>query len=159
MSQAMFSFHRRINKKEQIVGWYATTSKDGSFITEYSSLIHEFYHGQCKNPVHVVIDTNLQSDIMHARAFMSQPMLVDGHVLGNVFDEIKLDMKFTNGELTCLHHILNNQIANPTNTNSSSELQDITVASVIPSEKENVQTSIEKLAALLDEIQVCHYNH
>ena len=48
MSQAMFSFHRRINKKEQIVGWYATTSKDGAFITEYSSLIHEFYHGQCK---------------------------------------------------------------------------------------------------------------
>lgn len=150
MSQAMFSFHRRINKKEQIVGWYATTTKDGLYISEYSSLIHEFYHSQCKNPIHVVIDTTLQSDLMHARAFMSKPMLVDGHILGNVFDEIKLDMHFSNGELTCLHHMLNNQV-----NNSSANSTDATItASVIPSEKENVQTSIEKLTTLLDEIQI-----
>ena len=40
-----------------------------------------------KNPVHVVLDTSLESDTMLARAFMSQPMLVDGHVLGSPNNE------------------------------------------------------------------------
>lgn len=159
MSQAMFSFHRRINKKEQIVGWYATTASDGSAITEFSSLIHEFYHGQCKNPVHVVIDTTLLSDQMNARAFVSQPMLVDGHVLANVFDEIKLDMQFSTGELSCLHHMLNDQESS-TSSNNNSDFQDTTITSIIPSDKENVQASIEKLAHLLDEVQVsCNHSY
>jgi hypothetical protein len=27
----MYNFHRRINKKEKIVGWYTTTTAEGKF--------------------------------------------------------------------------------------------------------------------------------
>ena len=41
-NRSMYNLHSAVNKKEQIVGWYAT-SMDGSLIVDSSSLIHDFY--------------------------------------------------------------------------------------------------------------------
>ena len=41
-NRTMYNLHSAVNKKEQIVGWYAT-SMDGSLIVDSSSLIHDFY--------------------------------------------------------------------------------------------------------------------
>lgn len=57
--KTMYNFHRRINRKEKIVGWYTTTSAEGALINDNSSLIHDFYSQECENPVHIVVDTTL----------------------------------------------------------------------------------------------------
>ena len=54
--QTMSDLHYRVNPKEVIVGWYAT-SMDGVSIVDSSSLIHDFYASECEDPVHLVVDT------------------------------------------------------------------------------------------------------
>jgi hypothetical protein len=53
----MYNFHRRINKKEKIVGWYTTTTAEGALINDNSSLIQDFYSSECENSVHLVVGT------------------------------------------------------------------------------------------------------
>jgi translation initiation factor 3 subunit F len=149
MTASMFSFHRRVNKKEFIVGWYSTCS-DGQFITEYSSLINEFYQleDQCKNPIHVVIDTSLSSDTMNHKAFICEHMALDSHILSQIFNEIKLDLVFSSGEKLALHHMLHDQVKD------DKHKTDINLISVLPSESENLNNSTEALKVLFREIQV-----
>ena len=165
MSQAMFSFHRRINKNEQIVGWYATTTPNGPLIPEYSSLINEFYNGQCKAPIHIVIDTSLNTaDSIAPVGYVCKPLFVDGNVLGSVFDTIKVDLECSIGEQTCLYHMIHDQ-----KTDLKSDLKpdlksvtdlsgftSTTIYSTIPTEKQNVQLAIEKLNHNITQIQVLY---
>jgi translation initiation factor 3 subunit F len=145
MSQAMYACHRRMNKQEQIVGWYATTSAGGAFITEYSSLIHDFYAGQCKNPIHLVVDTTLSGDNIDVRGFVSQPMTVDGNVLASVFDDVKVSVDFSPAEATCLYHMINGQGDKPFSSS--------TVISRVPSDKERLENSMEKTLKVLENLQ------
>ena len=61
--KTMYNFHRRINRKEKIVGWYTTTSAEGALINDNSSLIHDFYSQECEHPVHIVVDTTLAGNV------------------------------------------------------------------------------------------------
>jgi translation initiation factor 3 subunit F len=149
MSQAMFSFHRRINKNEQIVGWFATTNEDGSYINEFSTLINEFYNDQCKNPVHIVIDTTLVNDKLVPHGFICQPMIVDGNVCASVFNEIQVEMVYSSGEQTCFHHMMKDQIPI-----SSSKNCNTTILSTLPTEKIKVEKTIQDLLKLVNQIKV-----
>ena len=70
----MLAFHERAYPNETIVGWYATSCEDGSLISEHSCLIHDFYHGECASPIHLVVNTSLQGDSVDVRAFTSFPL-------------------------------------------------------------------------------------
>ena len=153
MSQAMFSFHRRINKNEQIVGWYATTN-NGIAITEYSSLIHEFYSGQCQNPIHIVVDTSLSTPSLNVRGFVCQPIVLDGHVLASTFDEIPVSTECSVGEQVALHQMIYNQVSHKSDSSTLQPFQDTTIYSTLPSAKQTMKSSLEKLNKLLLDIQV-----
>ena len=145
MSQAMFSFHRRVNKSEQVVGWFATTvGPEGTQITEYSSLINEFYNGQCPNPVHVVVDTALTGDTMTPRAYLSHTSTAEGNET-TVFDELSVELEMSAGEKVGLHAMLSNH---------EKSFPSSTQVSALPSEKAALQHAVDKLHKLLDEIQV-----
>jgi len=72
----MYSFHRRNNKNEVIVGWYTTSTAQGQFITDNTSLMYDFYSKECDNPVHISVDTSLLSDNLSTRGFVSDPLIV-----------------------------------------------------------------------------------
>lgn len=145
MSQAMFSFHRRVNKTEQVVGWFATTvGPDGAQITEYSSLINEFYNGQCAHPVHIVVDTALMSDTMTPRGYLSRTIAEDGNET-TVFDDLLVELEMTAGEKVGLHAMLNNH---------EKSFPSSTLVSTMPAEKTAVQHAVDKLHKLLEEVQV-----
>ncbi|KAG2458699.1 EIF3F factor, partial [Polypterus senegalus] len=63
----MYELHKKVSPSEVIVGWYAT----GYDITEHSVLIHEYYSREAQNPVHLTVDTALQSGRMNIRAYVS----------------------------------------------------------------------------------------
>ena len=105
----MYNFHRRINKKEKIVGWYTTTTAEGVLLNDNSSLIQNFYSSECENPVHLVVDTTLAGEDMGVRGFMSQSMILGESNLANKFLEIKVDLEVTDSEATCLYHMINAQ--------------------------------------------------
>lgn len=64
--KAMYQSHRLNNRKEVVVGWFATSTNSGALVVDNSALIHEVYAAECggQSPVHLVVDTTLASDHM-----------------------------------------------------------------------------------------------
>ncbi|MBN3304931.1 EIF3F factor, partial [Amia calva] len=77
----MYELHKKVSPSEVIVGWYAT----GFDITEHSVLIHEYYSREAQNPIHLTVDTALQSGRMNIRAYVSAQMGVPGKTVGVMF--------------------------------------------------------------------------
>ena len=107
----MLSLHLRANPRETVVGWYATALPEptggSKCIADTSSLIHEFYAGECDDdPIHLVVDTSLDTDEMALRAYKSIPVTVKGEALANVFHEIRLAMKSSESERICIDRMI-----------------------------------------------------
>lgn len=99
--------HIGASKHESVVGWYGTALPEGgnedmeaeveegekSFvtITDTSSLIHDFYAGECEDPIHLVVDTSMSkaSAGVPMKAYRSVPLTVKGMALANVFHEVR----------------------------------------------------------------------
>jgi translation initiation factor 3 subunit F len=142
----MYNAHKRIYRSENIVGWYTTTSQNGAFIVDNSSLIHEFYCGECDNdPIHIVVDTTLSGDTVGIRAFVSQPLAVGPISFANMFQEIKVELNMTDAEISCLHHMIHGQVT-PT------PWEDSKSPSAIASGKESLQQSVDKLHAVIEKV-------
>lgn len=103
----MYELHKRVSPSEVIIGWYVKWSKciflwnclgsisvltvfcvvclryaTGFDITEHSVLIHEYYSREASNPIHLTVDTALQSGKMNIRAYVR---LVHSHIICNVY--------------------------------------------------------------------------
>lgn len=105
----MYELHKRVSPTEVIIGWCVTaglltfcttlvffvsrisltssvtsTSRyaTGFDITEHSVLIHEYYSREATNPIHLTVDTALQSGKMNIRAYVR---LVDWFGLHSVW--------------------------------------------------------------------------
>lgn len=98
----MYELHQRVNENEVVVGWYATTAEgmsvNTSLVDEHSCLIHEFYGSVCEMPVHVVIDTSLQTDQLQVSAFVSAPLEAADSALMNQFKQIQVTQKVSEPE-------------------------------------------------------------
>ncbi len=91
----MYELHKRVSPTEVIVGWCVSESNlkfemlselrktfshhiyfcphryaTGFDITEHSVLIHEYYSREATNPIHLTMDTALQSGKMNIRAYV-----------------------------------------------------------------------------------------
>lgn len=90
----MYELHKRVSPTEVIIGWcvsrlypdtytqqlkfsdtfkrwpFSTRYATGFDITEHSVLIHEYYSREASNPIHLTVDTALQSGKMNIRAYL-----------------------------------------------------------------------------------------
>mmetsp|Transcript_10410 Transcript_10410/g.18971 ORF Transcript_10410/g.18971 Transcript_10410/m.18971 type:complete len:314 (-) Transcript_10410:684-1625(-) len=109
-NRQMLALHLRANPKETVVGWYATCDENAgdAGIAETSSLIHEFYAGECEegDPVHVVVDTSLVEDSISLRAYKSTSVQVKNEPLAVMFHEIRLNLTSSESERICLDKII-----------------------------------------------------
>ncbi|CAB9518143.1 factor 3 subunit F [Seminavis robusta] len=139
-NKQMLALYNRTNRKETVVGWYASAalSEGKGLIADTSSLIHEFYAGESDegDPVHLVVDTRMQTDSIAIRAFRSTPVTVLGEPLANLFHEVRLSLQSTEPETICL-----NQMTKSHDNNNSTTKQKEDLA---------LQVSMEKLYSLLD---------
>jgi translation initiation factor 3 subunit F len=104
-NKQMLSLYLRANRKEQVVGWYASCAPDSGEIADTSSLIHEFYAGEVEegsDPIHLVVDTRLFTDALYVKAFKSTPVQVQGEPLANLFHEVSLSMESSEQEKIAL---------------------------------------------------------
>lgn len=143
---SMYACHRRINKNEYIVGWYATTATDGALVVDNTSLINEFYSGECVNPIHLVVDTTLSGDKVGIRGFVSQPLVVDGKPFANIFKEIKVHLQMTEAEATCVHLMITGQ-------NAQQAWQSSQVLANLQPQREKLHNALEKMLGVLDTLQ------
>ncbi|KAJ1406724.1 JAB1/Mov34/MPN/PAD-1 ubiquitin protease-domain-containing protein [Ochromonadaceae sp. CCMP2298] len=141
----MYAFHRRNNKKEKALGWYTSTTGQGQFIIDTSSLIQDFYSSECANPVHLVVDTTLMGDNMGIRAFLSNQVVVGDEVLANAFQEVVVELAFTEPEASCLYHMIHHQ-------ENSAKWADSAVVSRLPSSTTRVGEGLQQLQRVLDSV-------
>ena len=107
-NKQMYALQQRVNPREKIVGWYATTV-DGVHVTDNSSLIHEFYTDECDSPVHLVVDTSMAGNTVGCRAYVSTPLEIQGSQLGNAFHEVPLEVEAKGAEKICLDRMARGQ--------------------------------------------------
>lgn len=141
----MFNFHTRITRSEQVVGWYSTSSPDGTLFNDHSTLIDGAYRNECANPVHLVVDTTLQGDSMGIRAFVCQDMVVQGQQLAKMFHEVKVELVFTRGEKMCIHHMMKDQVDN-------SAWNGVETLSVIPTSRTGLARAMKELTTTMEKI-------
>jgi len=142
-NRQMYGLHRHVNKTEEIVGWYATTV-DGSAFTEHSCLIHDFYSQECKQPVHLVVDTSLINNALNIKAFISSRLTIEPRMLAARFQQIEVKNKSSEPE----------KIGVETMLKSIDAGGDITVDAT-GSEMMNLQQAIESLLGALG--TTCNY--
>lgn len=104
----MYELHKRVSPTEVIIGWCVSRSNiaiskidlggknflvyhsdifphryaTGFDITEHSVLIHEYYSREASNPIHLTMDTALQSGKMNIRAYVRLAVRLFVYVLG-----------------------------------------------------------------------------
>ena len=111
--KSMFTFSKRVNKKEQVLGWYASTTLDGKTVIDQSSLINDFYTRKnefgAANPIHLVVDTTLSGPDVKIRGFISRPVKVGSANLANCFLELDVEVALSEAETTVLYHVIHGQ--------------------------------------------------
>lgn len=142
----MYAFQLRNNKRETIVGWYTTTTEQGQFLNDNSSLINNFYRSECERPVHIVVDTTLMGDNLDVRGFVSKPIYVGEELLAQSFQEVKVDVGATESEATCLYHMINGQ-------ENDSRWEESSIMSALPTNSRSVEDAIFQLQKVLDSAQ------
>jgi translation initiation factor 3 subunit F len=104
-NKQMLQLHRKANRKEVVVGWYASTATDSTLVADTSSLIHDFYATETDydaDPVHVVVDTRLLTDTLQVKAYTSVPVTIQNEPIANLFHEISVSLESTEAERICL---------------------------------------------------------
>lgn len=76
-------------------------------IVDTSSLIHEFYAGECEDdPIHLVVDTGLTTNSLPIHAYKSIPVCVKNETLANMFHELRCTIKSSDSERICLDRMI-----------------------------------------------------
>ncbi|XP_068627923.1 eukaryotic translation initiation factor 3 subunit F [Battus philenor] len=84
----VYELNRRVNASENIVGWWAT----GNEVTNHSSVIHEYYSRECREPVHVTLDTSLAGARMGLRGYVCAPLGVPRGKQGCMFTPVDVSL-------------------------------------------------------------------
>merc|ERR1712001_785246 len=97
-AQDMYELNRKVAPHETLVGWFAT----GSEVTNHSALIHDYYARETKDPIHLTLDTTLESGRMTMKAYVFVPLGVPGATTGSMFTPVPVEMPATEPEVTGL---------------------------------------------------------
>lgn len=87
-AQDMFELNKKVNTQENLVGWFAT----GNEITSHSALIHDYYARETKDPIHLTVDTTLNSGKLNLKAYVFVPIGVPGATSGSMFTPIPVEV-------------------------------------------------------------------
>lgn len=107
LNEVMMRLHRKVNRKEVVVGWYASVSEEMPLVADTSSAIHDFYttHAEEGDPIHLVVDTRLVDDTIQIRGYTSSPVLIQNEPMANLFHEVRVIVQSSEAEAICLHEM------------------------------------------------------
>ena len=126
--QTMATLQSKVNPGERILGWFST----GTDVSGSDALIHTFYTNDCKNPVHLVVDTTLQDNRMAIKAFVSRSLSIQGRELAREFQEVLCEVQTVEAE------------------RAGGDLLTSESVEKLPNELEGLASSLEKLQRSLE---------
>eukprot|EP00557_Chaetoceros_sp_GSL56_P013510 CAMPEP_0176482876 /NCGR_PEP_ID=MMETSP0200_2-20121128/3616_1 /TAXON_ID=947934 /ORGANISM="Chaetoceros sp., Strain GSL56" /LENGTH=317 /DNA_ID=CAMNT_0017879235 /DNA_START=92 /DNA_END=1041 /DNA_ORIENTATION=- len=169
-NRQMLALHYRANRNETVVGWYATAfpqrqDEDNATDPHYgnrclantSSLIHEFYTGECEDsvmdsPIHLVVDTSLVHDAIALKGYISSAVTLNGEPLASMFHEVRLLLKSSESERIVMDEMIKAMGSNATSSTAvtathheGKDSEEKVAENINP-----LQVSLEKLLEMLD---------
>lgn len=155
----MANFHYRNNKREQVVGWFSTSTATGALVMDSCALVHEFFAKKCTlaQVVHVVVDTTLASAdaLMSVRGFVGRDNRLGEESLSVGFHEIKTSvLPGSDAEATLVHQLLRGQAKDHKFT-SATVTAPLSNPSVTPAEAghQQVRKSLQALIEVIEGLQ------
>ena len=151
----MYAAHRRISKKEEVVGWYSTTAgKEPKLITNTSSVINNFYTKQCDDelPIHLVVDSTLSGDTMGIRGFVAKAITLDDQTFADMFEEVAVEVVMSDAETTAIFHMMLGENKSESGSVPMQAWENTDIVSMIPSNTESITTTVELLLKTIDEL-------
>ena len=147
----------------------------GFGVTGCSVLIHEFYSREVTNPIHLTVDTTFTNGEATLKAFVSVNLSLGEKSLAAQFQEIPAELQMSEAERVGCRHMLQYMILliliilnNICNFETyplffwvflifshllvADELLKSTVADKIPSELEGMESTLERLLTLIDDV-------
>ena len=97
-AEDMFDLNKKVAPQETVVGWFAT----GNEITSHSALIHDYYARGTKDPIHLTVDTTLNSGKINLKAYVFVPIGVPGATSGSMFTPVPVEVMAYDPEVTGL---------------------------------------------------------
>ncbi|KAJ8907077.1 hypothetical protein NDN08_003559 [Rhodosorus marinus] len=141
--KSMFELQKSVEPGEEVVGWYAT----GDAPDANSVLIHEFYGQTCANPVHLLIDAELFTDMTQLKCFISTAYKIDAQDLRSEFRTVPVHVQATKADKTGLEALFRRTVE-PLPESERVEKE----VSREENEIENLEASLEALLELLKSI-------
>lgn len=94
--ETMYNLHQKVASNEVIVGWFAT----GSALYNSDGLIQSFYRerSDIPHPVHLVVDTTLDSNKLTVQAYISRQLSLGDKVLAHEFLQVPSEVLFSDVE-------------------------------------------------------------
>lgn len=146
--RTMYELHQQVNPKEIMVGWYST----GGDITGSTVLIHDFYGKRVAQPLHLLVDTSLQTATpssgsnntgIRMRGFVSQAVTIGDKPVGSQFQNVTVQLAPQYPQYVALDAFLKST----TETSEGAKSK-----SVYLSNFDKLQMSVHKLTAMLDDV-------
>jgi len=94
----MFEHNKKVAPQETLVGWFDT----GNEITSHSALIHDYYARETKDPIHLTVDTTLNSGKLSLKAYVFIPIGVPDGTAGSMFTPVPTEIAADETEVTAL---------------------------------------------------------
>lgn len=150
-NKQMLALHKLSDSKDVMVGWFATTGEPGVQVNTQSCLIHDYYCGEMSNPLHLVVDTTMNSGSIDVTAFVSSSLTLNGKVLAAEFRAVGLELIASEPERISVDLMLKTGASSSSSSSSSSNVSGINA--VIPVDNSNnLEISMERLLSMLETI-------
>lgn len=143
-NKTMYGLLTRVNSKEKIVGWYATTNDLERPANESSTLIHDFYLQECASPVHLVVDTSMV-DGVRLVALSGLTDSVVGLDVERAFTRLDCELIFNEAERGLLDAMICGAVDDRHFDTGDS-------LSVLPSQMDDVEDNVADLLDLIDDV-------
>jgi len=136
----MMDLHKKVNSSLQVVGWYST----GDTISYVSSLMHEVYQSQIKEPLLLTVDVNVREfNRLAVKGYVGRSFKI-GHRAPFMarFESVNVDVFAYEGEKIGVDALIN----------GAPDSQRLDAPATILSDFENLEGSLSKLWGMLNTV-------
>ncbi len=167
--RTMYAQFSRINDKERIVGWYATTlpsveeggsgkqTQGNGALNSNSIIIHGFYTANADQGaaagarlVHLVVDAAGANGKI--QAFVSTGVQIGGAPVANIFHQVKVEVMSTAPERVCLDRMIRGQDKEKGAWSTSETLSSVLPGGEAAAARDDLEASVAALLGMLEEV-------
>lgn len=118
----------------------------GNEVTAHSRLIHEYYSLECKQPIHITVDTALKNNRMNIQGYIGSSVGISGKAQGVIFTPLDIEITAQDAEKVAFHTISQAKSLPRKSVSVRSDMEQVAKAS------EQIENMLEKVEDYVDKV-------